>query len=243
MSQGGSLYNMKPLSEFATISQARAYEEKTKRLISADTMRILLLKTGLYSYFKEHGGGLQQATFDTLSSRGEFNFMEGHRKNVSGLFDLIVSGEEDEKISKSLVTLKSLCIAEANLITKPYSEVTDEEWTEVQLAKSPTSREAICPGNVNYIVIKRSDKIHLEITPTSPVDYDDEFVVTCSSTPAIGEAYSSDGIVRATVKVPKGSTDPIAIPRLRVSGLLRLVKIEVKSKYQRDFEATARYGT
>lgn len=232
---------MKQLSEFNTIAQARAYEVTTKKLISADTMRIFMLRSRTYKYFKEATCALAQAAMDTLNSNGEFNFMEGHSKNVLSLFDLIVEAAPEDK-KENLKYLESLCVAEANRISKPYENITDSDWEQMISMKSPTTREALCPGDVNYIALEKGDLVHLTVTPTDPIDHDDILKVTCLSSTSVSSEFSADGIHRGTIVIPKGTTGPVALPKVNTTGLLKLAKIVVTSKYNRDFQVVADYG-
>lgn len=233
---------MKRLQDFDNITQAKAYSLAEPKLIASDTMRILLLNTGLYTYFKQADTDLKAATWDTLQSGGEFNFMEGHRKNVTSLFDLIIAQEPSEEIQSKLKDLKAYCIQEANRVVYPFKSVTEEEYKIAELQKVPTTKEAIGPSDLGYIVVKKGDLVSLTITPIGSIDADDVLTVKCKSALDISKPLASDDIFRGQAVIPKGSVDPVILAKVNTSGLLPIVKIEVTSKYNRDFRVEANYG-
>jgi hypothetical protein len=106
------------LKDFKTLPDAHAYETNEGRLISADRMRIFIVQSGLYSYFKNNSNDLQMAAYDNLQSAGQFNFIHGDSKSVVGLFDAMISS--DAEYSEELTALKNICVLSSNSSIKPF---------------------------------------------------------------------------------------------------------------------------
>lgn len=117
---------MKPV-DFDTLEQAQSYTETTTKMLSGDQMRIYMVLTGLYSYFKNHTSDAQSAAYDNMFG-GEFNFIDGHPSNVSGLFQLMIDEEETPDVDTQLTTLLGYCQAYANQTSQPFAGLTQEEF-------------------------------------------------------------------------------------------------------------------
>lgn len=126
---------MKELHEFATLTDAQAYTDVTTKMISSDQMRIFMIQTGLYGYFKNHTSDAQMAAYDNMFG-GEFNFINGHPSNVTPLFQLIISEAETPDKDAELTSLLNACIAFANKVTFPYIAVTQEEFDAAKAKQS-----------------------------------------------------------------------------------------------------------
>jgi hypothetical protein len=118
------------IKDFETLANAQAHEVEEGKLISAETMRIFIIKSGLYAYFKNNSSDLQMAAYDNLQSGGEFNFINSDSKSIAGLFDAMIAGDTD--YSAALTNLKSLCVSESNAMIQPFLSATLSQFNAVK---------------------------------------------------------------------------------------------------------------
>ncbi|MBO9492075.1 hypothetical protein J7384_17065 [Endozoicomonas sp. G2_1] len=241
------------LSDFNTLSEAQAYSELKTKLISGSQMKIFVVGNGLYSYFKNHAGDLQAATYDELRG-GEFNFINGHPSNVCAMLDAMIALSASEgnvtlldgtqvKVSDALTNLKNAAIVYANGAHKPFESVTQEQFDQAKAALTPKSILAstnITTGDDTHYLINNGarEKHKVTITVSNASQYDDVFTVTALTKNNADDDYAVDSRIRGSIALKAGETAPITLT-VNNSDLLRRVKYRVASKYDRDFTATA----
>jgi hypothetical protein len=124
---------MKKLHEFETLADAQIYPVVETKMLSGDQMRIFMIMTGLYGYFKNHTSDAQMAAYDNMFG-GEFNFITGHPSDVTPLFQMMIAEEETPNVDTQLTSLLGLCQSYANNTSYPYADINQTEFDAVKLA-------------------------------------------------------------------------------------------------------------
>jgi len=142
---------LKSLSEFASIEDARSHIEKRERMISSDVMRVLMFNAGLYDWFMSQTEGLAKVAADNVRSGGEFNFMPSHALYLGPLLDDMITTHTDQ--SEQLTALKAACLSYSVKETNPYENVSEYEWAlnrGVDIPTKPIKYE----GGYAFITLK-----------------------------------------------------------------------------------------
>lgn len=245
------------LQDFADLASAQAYSQPKTKLISGSQMKIFVVANGLYSYFKNHTGDLQAATYDELLG-GEFNFIEGHPSNVGLMVDAMIAYADQEgrrvnildgsniTVKQAMINLKTQATAYANGTYKPFSEVTQEQFDQAKASMTPKTILAttnITTGDDTHYLINNGarEKHKVTITVSNASQYDDVFTVTALTKNNADDDYAVDSRIRGSIALKAGETAPITLT-VNNSDLLRRVKYRVASKYDREFSAIAEYA-
>ncbi len=224
----------------ATLTEAQSYEELSTRMVEGGQMRIFLLETGLYLYFKNHSEEMQVATFDNLISGEPFNFITGHSSNVEGLLDVMAATEPEEEIKGKLDLLKQKCIFWCNPIKNPFAEITQAQLDIAKLSINPkVNVECTYPEN-DFIENNSQITTSVEISIVEPIPVDDVITFICHSSNEDLEhqtqetLYSLNPVTRCSIRVPANYTGAIDSP-IGLTGLKTKVKAFGSSKYNREF--------
>lgn len=178
------------LADFATLDEAKAYCENVGRMVSADQMRIFFLTYGLYLYFKNHSEPLEQATYDNMLSAGQYNFIDGHASNVSGLVDMLIANASNVDtvrlpngsnltVKAAITALKQACVDFANVKTYPFENTTQAEFDAAKFIPVRKAIDVYIP-NANHLTLLSGEGADITLTDIS-VDGDFELLLdTCS---------------------------------------------------------------
>lgn len=150
---------MKKLYEFETLEEAQTQTEPSNKMISGDQMRVFMIQTGLYGYFKNHTSDAQMAAYDNTFG-GEFNFINEHPSNLTSLFQYMVAEEETPDVDNQLLSLLSLCQTYANQVSYPYSDVTQEEFNACKDAYSEEFNIELDWNNQRFLKLTLHDNLY-----------------------------------------------------------------------------------
>ncbi|MBO9492220.1 hypothetical protein J7384_17800 [Endozoicomonas sp. G2_1] len=244
------------LSDFPDLATAKSYSVSKTKLISGSQMKIFVVANGLYSYFKNHSGDLQAATYDELRG-GEFNFIDGHPSNVSAMLDAMIALSASEgnvtlldgtqvTVSAALTNLKNAAIAFANGAHKPFESATQQQFDQAKASLTPKTilaSTSITTGDDTHYLINNGarEKHKVTITVSNASQYDDVFTVTALTKNNDDDDYAVDSRIRGSIALKASETAPITLT-VNNSDLLRRVKYRVASKYDREFSAIAEYA-
>lgn len=123
---------MKKLSDFETLEAAQEYSEISTRVLSADMMRPIMLKRGLYGYFLEGTSDYLLATMHNMQAGGEFNFIKGHPKYIGDLLGYMIHIEKDVVYKAQLQLLMDDCHDYCNFEVKPFKDSTKSEFDKAR---------------------------------------------------------------------------------------------------------------
>ena len=218
------------LTDFNDLTEAHAYFTTQSKLVSADMMRVFMIQSGLYAYFKNHTEDLQMATYDNMSSGGEFNFMKGHASNVESLIDGMIAG--DAINATALANLKTTCIAYSNVDTYEYANTTQEEFdtaVALEALNNPLMAHTYnIQGGIDYIV-KTNRELIVDVIFDAPTQ------VNCKVDVRALLLDSATGIY-----VPESRVDSVNVPKDSVGKSYRIARGFAARKMK--FEATCNYS-
>lgn len=165
---------MKQLHEFATAQEARDYPYTGQRFISKSTMSLYLDKVDLFLYIIEVAQGKHDGieihkaksaclmivkALDSGNSDGkDFNFIQGHPlgDGVIKKLDTMINETMTEKAAE-LTQLKAICINHCNPVSKPYENISDDEFALAQpeeLTLPENNEQHILTLSINKSVVQ-----------------------------------------------------------------------------------------
>lgn len=110
------------LQDFNTLTEAQNYTETGTKMISPDMMVAFLTQFGLMILVETGTSNEMRGLRKALDFGSEFNFMVGHPANIIALVDVMVQNGEFSS------QFRDFCISYANPVTKPFENVTQEEF-------------------------------------------------------------------------------------------------------------------